>query len=47
VLSTARRRTKRFIKQTPVLWRWASRLRSAIGPRLQRLCRPLDNPARR
>lgn len=36
VLSTARRRTKRFIKQTPVLWHWVSRLRSAIGPFLQR-----------
>ncbi len=47
LLSIARRRTKRFIKQTPVLWHWASRLRSAIGPLLQRFCRPLDNPAHR
>jgi CelD/BcsL family acetyltransferase involved in cellulose biosynthesis len=47
VLSTVRRRTKRFIKQTPVLWHWASRLRSAIGPLLQRACRPRDNPGRR
>lgn len=47
LLSIARRRTKRFIKQTPVLWRWASRLRSASAPLLQRLWHPLDNPARR
>ncbi len=39
--------TKRFIKQTPVLWHWASRLRSVMGPLLQRVCRPFDNPARR
>ena len=29
--SSARRRIKRFIKQTPVLWRLASRLRAAAG----------------
>ena len=32
--SIARRRLKRFIKQTPVLWHWVSRLRSALGPLL-------------
>ncbi len=30
--SVVRRRVKRFIKQTPVLWHWVSRLRSAVGP---------------
>ena len=34
--STVRRRIKRFIKQTPVAWRAASRLRARIGPLLQR-----------
>ena len=33
--SIMRRRAKRFIKQTPLLWRWVSSLRSAIGPLLQ------------
>jgi D-aspartate ligase len=33
-LSIARRRIKRFIKQTPLVWRLASRLRSAVGPLL-------------
>jgi len=32
LLSIARRRAKRFIKQTPLLWHWVSRLRSAVGP---------------
>ncbi|MFY9693463.1 MAG: GNAT family N-acetyltransferase [Xanthobacteraceae bacterium] len=40
LLSVVRRSIKRFIKQTPVLWHWASRLRSAIGPLLQRTSRP-------
>jgi len=31
LLSTARRRVKRFIKQTPLLWRAVSRVRSAMG----------------
>jgi len=29
--SIARRRVKRFIKQTPLVWHWVSRLRSAMG----------------
>ena len=45
LLSVVRRSIKRFIKQTPVLWHWASRLRSAIGPHLHRARRPLDGPA--
>jgi CelD/BcsL family acetyltransferase involved in cellulose biosynthesis len=32
--SNVRRRLKRFIKQTPVVWQLASRLRSALGARL-------------
>ena len=36
LFSIVRRRAKRFIKQTPLLWRSVSRLRSAIGPLLQR-----------
>ena len=32
--SIARRRVKRFIKQTPLVWHWGSRLRSAAGPLL-------------
>ncbi len=34
LVSNARRRAKRFIKQTPLLWRCVSRLRSAVGPLL-------------
>jgi CelD/BcsL family acetyltransferase involved in cellulose biosynthesis len=34
--SIVQRRIKRFIKQTPVAWRTASRLRARIGPLLQR-----------
>ena len=34
--SVVRRRVKRFIKQTPVLWHWVSRLRSAVGPLIYR-----------
>jgi CelD/BcsL family acetyltransferase involved in cellulose biosynthesis len=30
--STARRRLKRFIKQTPIAWRAVSRIRSVLGP---------------
>jgi hypothetical protein len=30
-LSAARRRVKRYIKQTPVIWRLASQLRVAIA----------------
>ena len=41
LLSVVRRSTKRFIKTTPLLWHWASRLRSVIGPLLQKVCRPL------
>jgi CelD/BcsL family acetyltransferase involved in cellulose biosynthesis len=36
LIAIARRRIKRFIKQTPPLWHLVSRLRSAIGPLLQR-----------
>ncbi|HYA04995.1 MAG TPA: GNAT family N-acetyltransferase [Xanthobacteraceae bacterium] len=36
VLSTARRRVKRFIKQTPRLWRLVRRLRSMVGPLIYR-----------
>jgi len=32
VASIARRHTKRFIKQTPVLWHLVCRMRSALGP---------------
>jgi CelD/BcsL family acetyltransferase involved in cellulose biosynthesis/predicted ATP-grasp superfamily ATP-dependent carboligase len=32
--SIARRRVKRFVKQTPLVWHWVSRLRSAVGPLL-------------
>ena len=42
LLSVVRRRTKRFIKTTPLLWLWVSRLRSAIGPLLHRVCRRLS-----
>jgi CelD/BcsL family acetyltransferase involved in cellulose biosynthesis len=31
VISTLRRRLKRFIKQTPLVWQTVSRLRSAFG----------------
>jgi CelD/BcsL family acetyltransferase involved in cellulose biosynthesis len=41
LLSVVRRSTKRFIKTTPLLWHWASRLRSTIGPLLHRVCGPL------
>jgi CelD/BcsL family acetyltransferase involved in cellulose biosynthesis len=34
--ATIRRSMKRFIKQTPLLWHWGSRLRSAVGPLLYR-----------
>ncbi len=34
VASIARRRLKRFIKQTPVMWHLVCRLRSAVGPML-------------
>jgi CelD/BcsL family acetyltransferase involved in cellulose biosynthesis len=34
--ATVGRSMKRFIKQTPLLWRWGSRLRSAVGPLLYR-----------
>jgi CelD/BcsL family acetyltransferase involved in cellulose biosynthesis len=34
LVSAARRRTKRFIKQTPALWHAVSRLRSALAPLL-------------
>jgi CelD/BcsL family acetyltransferase involved in cellulose biosynthesis len=37
LFSIARRRIKHFIKQTPVVWRWVCRLRSTIGPLLQKL----------
>lgn len=36
LLSIARRHAKRTIKQTPLLWRLVSRLRSAFGPLLHR-----------
>ena len=34
LLSIVRWRTKRFIKQSPLLWHWVSRLRSAAAPLL-------------
>jgi CelD/BcsL family acetyltransferase involved in cellulose biosynthesis len=36
LLSIARRRSKRFIKQSPQLWHLVSHLRSALGPLLHR-----------
>lgn len=46
--SMVRRRIKRFIKQTPVVWHWVSRLRAAIGPLIysQRPELPLKAPMR-
>lgn len=39
-LSTLRRSAKRFVKQTPWLWRAVCRLRTSLGPLLHRLPQP-------